>query len=260
DVIAFGGMVVNDIEDDFDAGVVQSRDRGSKCIERPIDGVARVGGEETERVVAPIVAQATLDQMSIIDKCVDRQQFDCGDAEALEMIDHRGGGQAAIRPAPRRWHVLSKLGEALDVRLVNDRVLPGHGGPAFFAPGEGLVDDHTLGHTARIIAPVKREIAACATGAVAEMRIAPYEPSAQLPCIRIDEELVRVEAQSTLGLIGAMHPIAIELPRRPIAEIAMPDILGAFRQRDALDLPPAMALEKTDLDFFAHPCKPGKIC
>jgi hypothetical protein len=82
------------------------------------------------------------------------------------------------------------------------------------------------------------------------MRIAPNEPSGQLPRIRIDEELVRVEAQSTLGLIGAMHPIAIELPRRHIAEIAMPDILGAFRERDALDLPPAMALEEAELDFF----------
>src|SRR5262249_17892490 len=154
---------------------------------------------------------------------------DRGDAEALEMIDHRGGGQAAIRPAPRRRHVLSKLGEALDVRLVNDRVLPGNGRPAFCAPGEGLVDDHTLGHTARIVAPVKRKIAACATSAVAEMRIAPYEPPGELLRIRIDEELVRVEAQSALGLIGAMHPIAIELPRHHIAEIAMPDILGAFR-------------------------------
>src|SRR5262249_6904614 len=157
-------------------------------------------------------------------------------------------------------HVISKLGEALDVRLVNDRVLPGNGRPAFCAPGEGLVDDHTLGHTARIVAPVKRKIAACATGAVAEMRIAPYEPPGELLRIRIDEELVRVEAQSTLGLIGAMHPIAIELPRHHIAEIAMPDILGAFRQRDALHLPPAMAIKEAQLDFFGIRRKKCEIC
>ena len=80
EVIAFGGMVVDNVEDDFDAGVMQSRHGRSKCIERSIRGVTRIGREKAQRIVAPIVAEAALNQMSIIDKSVDRQQFKCGDA------------------------------------------------------------------------------------------------------------------------------------------------------------------------------------
>ena len=259
-MIAFGGMVVDNVENELDAGVVQSRNGRSKCIEGTIDSVAGIGSEEGHRVVAPVVAQAALDQMPIIDKRVDRQQFNCGDPETLEMIDHCGGGQAAIRSAPCRRHVLAQLREAFDVRFINNRVAPGNGGPAFFAPGEGFVHNHTLRHTARIVAPVEREIGACAAGAVAEMRIAPDESSRELLCIRINKQFVRVEAQSTLGVIGAMHPIAIELPRGHIAQVAVPDILCAFRQRYALDLAPTMAIEEAQFDFFGVRRKQREIC
>ncbi len=80
EVIAFGGMVVDDIEDDFDAGIMQSRHGRSKCIERSIRGVTGLGCEKAQRIVAPIVAKAALDQMPIVDEGVDRQQFKCGDA------------------------------------------------------------------------------------------------------------------------------------------------------------------------------------
>src|SRR5258708_23609413 len=238
-------MVVNDIEDDFDTGVVQSRYRRSKCIERPVHGVARLRGEESQRVVAPIVTQARLDQMPTIDKCVDRQQFDCSHAEALEMFDHRGGGKAAIRPAPQRRHVLAKLGDSVDGGFVDACGPPWNRGPAFFAPGKGFVDDHTLGHTTRIVAPVERQIAARAAGPVAEMRVAPYEPSGELLRIRIDEELVGIEAQPALGLIGGMNAIAVELPLGYIAHVTVPDMLAQFRKADHLDLARSMPYDRT---------------
>ena len=86
-MIAFGGMVVDNVEDDLDAGVMQSRHRRSKCVERRVDGVTCLGSKEAHGIVAPIVAQAALDQVSVVDKRVDRQQFDGGDAKPLEMID-----------------------------------------------------------------------------------------------------------------------------------------------------------------------------
>src|SRR5207247_11439385 len=73
EMIDFGGMVVDNVENELDAGVVQSRNGRSKCIEGTIDSVAGIGSEEGHRVVAPVVAQAALDQMPIIDKRVDRQ-------------------------------------------------------------------------------------------------------------------------------------------------------------------------------------------
>ena len=43
--------------------------------------VARLRREEAQRVVAPIVAQAALDQMAIVDEGMDRKQLDRGHAE-----------------------------------------------------------------------------------------------------------------------------------------------------------------------------------
>ena len=89
EMVAFGGVVVDHVEDDLDAGVVQARHGRAERVERVVGRVARLGREEAERVVAPIVAQAALDQMPVVDEGVDRQQLDRGHAEPLEVIDHR---------------------------------------------------------------------------------------------------------------------------------------------------------------------------
>ena len=75
------------------------------------------------------------------------------------------------------------------------------------------------------------------------MRVTPDQAPRELLRIRIDEELVRIEAQSALGLIRAMNSVTVELSRRDIIEVTVPDILSAFRQRDALDLSPTVAVE-----------------
>src|SRR5262245_38063814 len=84
-VIAFRGMIVDHIEDDFDAGVMQSRNGRSKRVERRARSVTRLGREEAQRVVAPIVAQAALDQMTIVDEGVDRKQLEPAGAEPLTL-------------------------------------------------------------------------------------------------------------------------------------------------------------------------------
>src|SRR6266481_1022279 len=98
------------------------------------------------------------------------------------MVDDRRRRKAAICTAPSGRYIVAKLGQALDMGLVDDRVLPGDRGSAFFPPGEGFVDDYALGHSTRIVPPVEREV-------------------------------------------------------------AVPDILCAFWQRDALDLTATMAVE-----------------
>ena len=71
----------------------------------PAARVARLGREEADRVVAPVVAQPPLDQMAVVDERVHRQQLDRGDAEALQVVDHRRGRQAGVGAAQRRRHV-----------------------------------------------------------------------------------------------------------------------------------------------------------
>src|ERR1700747_803649 len=166
------------------------------------------------------------------------------------MIDHRGCRKAAVCTAPGGRHILAKLSQPLDVGFVDDRVWPGDRRAAFFTPCECLVDDPALRHSTRVVASVEREVGSRAAGAIPEMRVAPDESARELLGIGIDEQLVRIEAQSALGMISAVNPVTVELSRRDIIEVAVPDILGAFRQRDALDLAASMAVEQAKLDLF----------
>ncbi len=159
------------------------------------------------------------------------------------MIDHCRCRKPAICTAPSGRHILAKLRQSLDVGFVDDRVLPGNRRSTFFAPCEGFVDDDALRYSTRVVPPVEREVCPGAAGAIPEMRVAPDEAPGELLGIGIDEELVRIEAQSPLGLIRAMDPVTVELSRRDIIEVAVPDILGAFRQRDALDLAATVTVE-----------------
>ena len=112
------------------------------------------------------------------------------------------------------------------------------------------IDHDRLGHAARIVAPIERKIGARAAGAIAEMRVAPDQASGETFGVGIDQELVGVEAEAAFRLIGSVHPIAVELARHDVAEIAMPDVLAALRQRDPLELAPALAVEQAKLDLL----------
>jgi len=78
----------------------------------------------------------------------------------------------------------------------------------------GLVDHDGLRHSAGIVAAVERQIRARISGPVAEMRVAPDQPAGKRLGVRVDEQLVGVETKAALGLVGPMHPVAVELARR----------------------------------------------
>ena len=68
---ALAGVVVNDVENHLDAGLVQPRDHRLELDHRVAKGIAGLGREEAQRVVTPVVAQAFRDQMAVIDRGVD---------------------------------------------------------------------------------------------------------------------------------------------------------------------------------------------
>ena len=107
--------------------------RCTKVLTSPMPALAqvlRVRGEEADRVVAPVVAQPALDQVAVVDEGVHRQQLDRGDAELAQIVDHRGARQAAEGAARSLGHLGMAHREALDVHLVDDRLVPGPlGGP-----------------------------------------------------------------------------------------------------------------------------------
>ena len=100
-MVPLGGVVVNNIKNDFDPGRVQRPHHELKLFHRPLrrSGEARIGSEEPQRVVAPIVDEAPLQQMSVVEVIVDRQKLHGRDAEGLQMIDGGLASQTGIPPA-----------------------------------------------------------------------------------------------------------------------------------------------------------------
>jgi hypothetical protein len=165
------------------------------------------------------------------------------------MADDGRGSKAAECTAPGGRNVLAVLGQPLDVGLIDDRVFPRDRWSAFFPPGEGLVDDDALGHPARVVPSIERQVGPCAAGAIAEMGIAPDEAPGQVPGVGVDEELMGVEAEPAFGLIAAVNAVTIELSRPDIVQVAVPDILSSLRQGDAFDFAAAVAIEEAELDL-----------
>jgi hypothetical protein len=99
EVVALGGVVVDDVEDDLDARLVQGAHHALELLHvltgRGVAGVLVVRREEADRVVAPVVAQALLLQGVVLDELVHRHELDRGDAEVGEVLDRR-----RVRDAP----------------------------------------------------------------------------------------------------------------------------------------------------------------
>src|SRR5262245_62959757 len=62
--------------------------------------------------------------MAIVDKSMDREELDRGDAETPQMIDNCGCCERAEASAQCSGHVLACLREAFYVSLVDDGVFP----------------------------------------------------------------------------------------------------------------------------------------
>ncbi len=93
EVIALAGVVVDDVEDDLDAGRVQFAHHPAKLADLHqrvgTAGVPRLRRKEVEGAVPPIVGQVLFSQERVVDKGVDGQQLDGGDAETGQVLDAR---------------------------------------------------------------------------------------------------------------------------------------------------------------------------
>lgn len=176
------------------------------------------------------------------------------------MCDHGRAGEAAEGAAQSGRYIVAKLGQAFDVGLVHDGVFPAHTGPRLAAAAaDGLVDHDDLRHAARVVAAVERQVLAWRAGAIGEVRLAPHQPSVQPLRIGVEQQLVSVEAMAAIGIVRAMHPIAVELPGRDVVEVAVPDVFGALRQFDPFQLAPALGVEQAELHLVSVGGEQGEV-
>src|SRR3546814_10760155 len=62
-----------------------------------------------------------------------------------------------------------------------------------------------------------------------------------------------------LRLVGAMHAVAVVLPRANVVQVAVPDLVGVLRQGDALQLAAAGAVEEAELDLLGMGGEEGEV-
>ena len=106
------GVVVDDVEEHLDAGVVQGTDGGLQADDAGLAEIARLRREIGEGGIAPVVAQALLDQEAIVREGVDGQELDRRDAEPDEMLDHGGVAERIVGAAQSRGHLRVQLRQA----------------------------------------------------------------------------------------------------------------------------------------------------
>ena len=172
--------------------------------------VAVVRREEADRVVAPVVAQAPLEQRAVVDELVHRHQLDGGHAERLRWSMTAGCAERRVGAAQLLRDVRVALRQPLDVGLVDDRV--GIAGCA--AAGRRAQSKNGLTTTALGMYGARVEVVAAARvgPAVAEDGLVPLELAVDRLRVRVEQQLVRVAAQAAARVVRAVDAVAVALP------------------------------------------------
>ena len=234
-VVALGGVVVDDVEDHLDPGAVERLDHPLELLHllaAPAGGrVERVRSEVADRAVAPVVGQALGGELHLVGDVVDRQELDRGDAERREVLERRLRCEARVRPSQLLRHPLHQLREALHVQLVDHGLVPRTRGRTVFLPVERLVDHDRLRDRRGVVLVVELEIGVVPAGHVREhVAGLPVDGALDRLRIRVDQELVRVEAVPLLGRPAPVDAVAIALPRPDPRQVAVPVERRALRE------------------------------
>ncbi|KAG1245659.1 hypothetical protein G6F68_014964 [Rhizopus microsporus] len=137
--------------------------------------------KETQGVVTPVIAQATFQQEPVLQEGVHRQQFDRGDAQAVQVFDEPWVGQRRAGAAQGLAQVFALHRHAAQMHFVDRRVYPWRLRRLAVAPVERDVFRHDgLGHGRRAVAAVHRQVGARVVQPVAEERVAPARRAGQV--------------------------------------------------------------------------------
>ena len=250
EMVSLGGVVVDHVQDHLDPRIVEALHEGPEFRQRWLGQVARIGREEGDGVVAPVVGEPALDQVAVADEALDGKQLHGGDAEPAQVGDRGRTGQAGEGPPLELGHLGMTHGEPAHVQLVDHRLVPGSLRPAVSRPGVSVVDDPALGHPPGVVAAIEGEVLRAMADAVAEVSIAPEKRPRQGLRVGIQQELVGIEAMAALGVVGSMDAVAVELSGTRIREIAVPGLIGVFGKRNAVKLSPPAGIEEAELDLL----------
>src|SRR3954451_16771036 len=227
-LVALGSMIIDNIKNNLDAGVVHLLYERLEPAEPLCSEIFGMRCEEPDRVIAPVVAQAVLDQMVVMDESMDRQKLDRRDAEVAqigydrcrrEACEGATYGIADLRVAHR---------EPFGVHFIDDGFVPRTliRPPS---PGKGRVNDPAFRNERRTVPIVEGQILRVVAYPVAEQGVIPFKRTDKCFGIGVDEQLMVVEAVARLGFVRSVYPIAIKLTGPHVRQVAMPDLMRVFR-------------------------------
>ena len=151
-------------------------------------------------------------------------EFHRSDAEAAQMLDRWLGGKPCIGAAQIFWDFRMELREAFHVEFIDDRIVPCGARGWASIPIKG-----DLAHS-----PERSKRTAIQKG-IADGGMPLQFPSDAFS-IWVEQEFAGIEAMSGSGIIRTINPVAIDLIQFREGNLAMPDLIGFFRQGNACDL------------------------
>ena len=221
---ALGGVVVDDVEDHLDPGLVQRPDHGLELRDlfapRSAGAIGVVRGEQADRVVAPVVRQPASSQAVVRHELVDRHQLDRRDSQLLQVTHDRRMRQPLVGPAQFFRYLGMQPGQAPHMRFVDHGFAVGSPGRPVQVPVEVRIHHHRPRHVRRRV-----RIAALVRAAqgVGIYRGVPADASLNRLRVRIQQQLGRVAAASGGRIIGAADPVPVTLARPDTRQITVPD-------------------------------------
>ncbi len=237
-------MVEHHVLQGLDAGGGQGLDGGAN-FGPAARREARVGGHEGHGVVAPVVGQAELLQVSLVDPGRGRQQFDGGDPQALQVVDGGGVGETREGPANRLGNIRVGAGEAAHVQLIDHRLAPRDGEPR--RRGRGGRGDHPLRHGRGAVGLVERGAAFGIVVPIAEHRGVQDEGPVEGQGVGVDQQLVGIEPMALRRGERAIGAQAVARAFRQSGDVAVEHRTGAAGQADAPGLDLAGGVKQAEL-------------
>ena len=239
-------MIEHDVQNHFDASIVKRIDHLPAFQNGVAAQIVLMWREKTQRVVAPVIDQALVMQELLADVTLHRHQLHAGDAQRLQIGQHLIIAHARESPALLRGDAGVIDCETPQMGLVEHALCHGDARPARGAHGNVRYHD-TLGHEGLVVALVELQLLVRMRDVEGVMGVRPLKAAAQLAAVRVQRKLVGIEAVAHVNLPRPVHAVGVHRAGAGLGQIAMPHLIGDFRQFQPLQLAGTVGREQTQL-------------